>query len=289
MSALVVGWSQYKSTSYIPGTTFQKHILAEGDSWFHFGYTPAIGEARNLLDALKFNKSTVIANIARTGDTIKHIADLASNSDLKAALAYRKWDLILLSVGGNDLIDALTGDYSINGNKIEILNQSVSSTDFMDYVNTVNLAALLAHIEGYYKFVAAKRVTIGHGLNRETTIVAHSYDYITARKSPAKFFGMKLGPWAHRAFKDKKYNVPKSLWQEITDYIFKQLADRLHALQNSIPNLVVINTLDTLRRATPGSKGDSHDWANEIHPNAGGYTKLAKKKLSVPINALLDA
>lgn len=287
MSSLVIGWSQYKTTSYIPGTTFQKHVLAEGDSWFHFGYTPTFGQERNILDALQLKKSTVIANIARSGDTIKHISALESNPDLKESIGYRKWDLILLSAGGNDLIDALWGDYSIDGKKIEILNQSVNSTDFMEYVNTDSLEALLACIENYYKFVADLRVSLSNGLNTDTKIVVHCYDYITARNAPAKFFGLTLGPWAYRAFTDKRYKVPTALWQSISDYIFEQLADRLVDLQSSIPHLVVINTLDTLTRADPGTKGDSKDWANEIHPNAGGYVKLARKKLSGPINALL--
>lgn len=287
MSALVIGWDQYQSTSYIPGNTFQKHVLAEGDSWFHFGYTPTLGAARNLIDAISFKKSTVVANIARTGDTIKHIADLEANPHLQQALAYRQWDLILLSAGGNDLIDALTGDYRIHGQRIEILNRAVSSTDFMDYVNTASLDALLTHIAGYYQFVAEQRATLAHGLNQHTRIVAHCYDYITPRKAPARFFGLKLGPWAYSAFTAQKYQVPEALWQDITDHIFRKLADRLLALQTSIPDLLVINTLDTLQRAEPGSKGDSRDWANEIHPNAGGYTKLAKRKLSAPINTAL--
>lgn len=287
MSALVIGWDQYLSTSYIPGNTFQKHVLAEGDSWFHFGYTPALGAARNLIDAISFKKSTVVANIARTGDTIKHIADLEANLHLQQALAYRQWDLILLSAGGNDLIDALTGDYRIHGQRIEILNRSVSSTDFMAYVNSASLDALLTHIAGYYQFVAEQRATLAQGLNLQTKMVAHCYDYITPRKAPARFFGLKLGPWAYRAFTAQKYQVPEALWQDITDHIFRQLAERLLALQTSIPGLLVINTLDTLQRAEPGSKGDSRDWANEIHPNAGGYTRLAKKKLSAPINTAL--
>lgn len=288
MSALVIGWDQYQSTSYIPGNTFQKHVLAEGDSWFHFGYTPAIGQARNLLDAIRFKKSTVVANIARTGDTIKHIADLKSNPALQQALGYRKWDLILLSAGGNDLIDALTGDYRIAGQPIEILNRSVSSTDFMAYVNSGSLAQLLAHIADYYRYVSGLRATLGQGRNRTTPIVAHCYDYITARNAPARFFGLTLGPWAYRAFTDPKYQVPDTLWQDISDYVFRQLADSLLALQNSIPDLLVVDTLDTLQRARPGSKGDSRDWANEIHPNADGYAKLARRKLSLPINTLLD-
>ena len=42
-----------------------------------------------------------------------------------------------------------------------------------------------------------------------------------------------------------------------------------------LANVHVIDTLGTLVRAAPDSRGNSNDWLNEIHPNAGGYRKLA--------------
>jgi lysophospholipase L1-like esterase len=39
----------------------------------------------------------------------------------------------------------------------------------------------------------------------------------------------------------------------------------------------VVDTRGTLTRAELGHPGDSRDWQNEIHPNGGGYEKLAKK------------
>src|ERR1039457_3815405 len=120
MSARIVGWEEYKRLFQIPGTTFDWHILAEGDSWFHFGFTPAIGQPRNLLDPLEFNKSTVIASVALSGDTIQHISQPSANPSLLEAMGYRKWNLILVSAGGNDLIDALSGSYTIKGTTIEI-------------------------------------------------------------------------------------------------------------------------------------------------------------------------
>lgn len=287
MSATIFGWSQYQSLAHLPGTSYAKHVLAEGDSWFHFGYTPAIGQVRNLLDALVFEQPTVIANIACSGDTIKQIAELAANPDLDHALAYRKWDLILLSAGGNDLIDALTGNYRIDGRRIEILNRAVVSADFMDYINQANLAALLDHIEAYYRHVAQLRDTAANGLNRDTVIVAHCYDYITARKAPARFLGHTLGPWAWKAFRHQRYRIDAKLWRDITDTLFGALAERLGMLGQSIPGLIVVDTLDTLTRALPDSDGDSMDWANEIHPNAEGYKKLARLKLTAAIGPLL--
>ena len=77
-------------------------ILAEGDSWFTIGglFAP------NLLMSMRFHKDTLILNCASPGDTIVHMSALAHNYVYKEALRYNyAWDAILLSGGGNDLID----------------------------------------------------------------------------------------------------------------------------------------------------------------------------------------
>jgi lysophospholipase L1-like esterase len=48
----------------------------------------------------------------------------------------------------------------------------------------------------------------------------------------------------------------------------------------------VINTRNTLVRANPTEGGNSNDWINEIHPNLGGYRKIAAR-LSAAVNEVL--
>ncbi len=83
---------------------YRYRLLAEGDSWFTLGGLPT----SNLLFSLAFPASTLIVNCAMPGDTIRHVAEIAANRELQAALSSRfgfSWDAILLSGGGNDLID----------------------------------------------------------------------------------------------------------------------------------------------------------------------------------------
>jgi len=285
MSAKIVGWSDYLSLGHLPGQTYDWHILAEGDSWFHFGFTPIIGKPRNLLDPLEFKKSTVIANLALAGDTIQHISDPHSNPVLLEAVGYRKWHLILLSAGGNDLIDALTGNYQIDGNKIEIIKSGGKTGHFISYIDSVALEALLNHVEKYYIAVSELRNTLQSGITKDTKIVTHCYDYITPRNAPAKIVGKKFGPWAYKAL--KQHAVPPGQWGYITDYLFERLADRLLQLPSKINNMHVINTLSTLHAAELDTTGDSNDWMNEIHPNPDGYKKLGDKKVSPFIVTIL--
>lgn len=58
---------------------FAKRILCEGDSWLSIGGVPS----NNLLNPMRFAKSTFLVNLARPGDTIKHMSEISSNPTLK--------------------------------------------------------------------------------------------------------------------------------------------------------------------------------------------------------------
>jgi hypothetical protein len=49
----------------------------------------------------------------------------------------------------------------------------------------------------------------------------------------------------------------------------------------------VVTTQGTLTRAEMGVTLESNDWMNEIHPNYGGYRKLASK-IGRKVRKLLD-
>ncbi len=286
MSSDSHSWDVYVSSQRPPqAKIYDWHVLAEGDSWFNLGFNPLnhkfIGGSKNIIEALDFKKQTVIANLALSGDTIQAINDPTNNQKLLTALAYRKWHLILLSAGGNDLIDALTGKYLVNGKQIEVLRKSVKSAHFMDYINTPDLEILLNYIESYYTAFSNLRDSVEDNKNKNTMIIVHCYDYIVARNAPANLpLNKKVGPWAFAAFTDKAYKVPVNFWKLITDYLFNRLAERLRRLENKLPNFAVVNTLGTLHSADPNEKGNSNDWANEIHPNPGGYKKLCRDRIS---------
>jgi hypothetical protein len=80
-------------------------FLAEGDSWFTVGAVPS----SNLLYELSLNKPSLVLNLGYPGDTLANIAHLSANTELSRRLADPRWQSdwteILLSAGGNDLID----------------------------------------------------------------------------------------------------------------------------------------------------------------------------------------
>lgn len=245
-------------------------FLAEGDSWFTISGVPAY----NLLFELRFYKHTRIVNCGMPGDTIKHMAQICRNRDLREALATGgpRWDAIFLSGGGNDLIDA--ADEIIRD---KAKRDSASIRGPADYCDAQRLNALIAEVQGGYRKIAALRDSPGSPA-QGVPIVTHTYDYATPRNAPARFFVASVGPWLYRALTASE--VPEHDWVAVADHLIDQLATGILALQTGpapIANFRVVDTRNTLKRAQLGQLGVSNDWQNEIHPNGGGYEKLAKR------------
>lgn len=250
-------------------TFYDYLILAEGDSWFSIGGFPPC----NLLFPLRFEKHALIVNCGDPGDTIKNMSDIAHNANLKEALAWdgHKWDLILLSGGGNDLIDSAES---------LLLKKSERKDDpatLEDYYNMEAVQNFTDDVQASYRYIVDYRDgdnSKAHGV----PILVHTYDYPTARNAPVRIFGQGVqGPWLYHAFIEAE--VPEQHWVAITDDLMNRLAEAIIALskgENALPNFYVVETRNTLQRAAPCTQRNDHDWLNEIHPNSEGYTKLSK-------------
>lgn len=249
-------------------------ILAEGDSWFTLGALPAT----NLLNELRFPRSVIIVNAGYPGDTIRHMAEISDNLPLRRMLVERnfayEWDALLVSGGGNDLIDAAKS-------LIVARPPAASPSDEpQDYVDLDRLRTLIRDVQRGYRELAALRDASSVAANRDIPIIAHRYDYPTARNSPAAFLFVPVrGPWLYPALNQAGIQSAE-LRQAIVDYLLTALGDGIAALTSGphrIENFHVVNTRGLLNRASPSATGPSGDWENEIHPTALGYRKLARK------------
>ncbi len=256
------------------------HILAEGDSWNNFN------EARleeNLLQELLFDKPTAIANISLSGDNIAQIINPKVKglfngqrvAILNTALEYQKWDMILISAGGNDLIDSfsLKKGYEIfEGKSVRILKKPKNiPTKFEDFIDEENLKAVLEVIKSSYKIFIDKVRATKH--NKKTKIIGHTYDYFTLR----------IGTGRNKSIRQKameEFGVPVIYWKQITGYLNLKLAEALLDINKYDKNVFIANTLDTLVPADPDEPGNTRHWRNEIHPNNEGYRKIARDRIN---------
>lgn len=245
---------------------YARRFLGEGDSWFSYNAVP---HSANVLDQIHLPAPCVVFTLAQPGDTIRHMGRIASNPMLRRYLADRNfasnWDAILLSGGGNDLIDAVQGIIVAGAGTAP--GNWINETALADTLNTV--------AQGYEAIVAARDAPGSPSAGKP--IVVHTYDYPTPNNTPATFLGLPaVGPWFWKRFESLEVADPR-LRALITDYVLDRLAETLLGLAERFANFRVVDTRGTLARAAFGATGNSNDWLNEIHPNSAGYRKIADR------------
>ncbi|MBI4999133.1 MAG: hypothetical protein HZC22_19960 [Rhodocyclales bacterium] len=253
----LLGWNGY-----------QRHFLAEGDSWFTLAALPG----GNLLQELYLDRQAMIVNAAYPGDELSKIVEWRKNQEFvrlltKPGFSYQ-WDAILLSAGGNDLIAAA----STQGG---LLRKPVGDPTMLDsWINQVSLDKFLRYVKANMECIVELRDS-PDSPNKGIPIYAHTYDYPTARPAPARLGGGPAisGPWLYDTY--VRYGLPGALWVPMTETLIDALAETL--LGMNLANVHVIDTRGVMERAVAGTTGNSGDWLNEIHANQGGRRKLAHR------------
>jgi lysophospholipase L1-like esterase len=249
------------------------HILAEGDSWFAWSQLN-LAPSSNILQQLDFDAPSLVVNYAYSGDTIRRMADFFRNGGFFIEMRSQKYDVILLSGGGNDVIDAL---YDYRGDTPLLLHPAATSAtdDPRAYIDWARLHALSLYITANFRQIFRYR-RHGPAANADTPIVLHTYDYPTPRNAPASFMGMPAaGPWLLPAL--QKIGAPEELYIPVTKLLFDAVADTLLSLDDPANGVHVVDTRGTIQPAELNAPGKSGDWINEIHPTTEGYAHLAWK------------
>ena len=255
---------------------FARKYLAQGDSWFSIGHLPPWCTS-NLLQQMLLSRSAVAVNCARPGVELAHMTDRCTApaflSLLGGVMAWR-WDAILLSGGGNDLIDAANSDTRVDAQYRLLLNADEWSAQgaASRYLSAAGWGTFTEHMDEVLALLLAQR---DRSLNRGVPVVLHTYDYVCARNAPA---GPGLGPWLYKALHDS-YASPQADWAALANLLIDRLAAMWIVLGQKYAalNVHVVDTRGSLARAAPETTGVSGDWENEIHPTPHGYALLAQK------------
>lgn len=243
-------------------------LLAEGDSWFAWGYL-GFDVAPNILNRLNFGKKTATLNYAYSGHTIGDMAGMAISAGFMQEMSARKFHAILLSGGGNDLFDALKG-----GNILKAPDAGADPNDPASYIDVAELDALKNYVTLNYRQILSWRLK-PTSLNKTTPVLLHTYDVPMPRPAPALAYGQPAaGPWLHPAL--DAVNAPAALRFDIIEEIAMDMLDSIRAFHNPAGGIHVVDTCGgTLTPAAAATTGNDADWENEIHPNTAGYDKLA--------------
>ena len=263
-------------------------FLAQGDSWFYFGdFFP--WDTTNILDAIDLTDACVV-NCALSGRKLSSMVDWNSHPEFWEMLNGRselRWDALLISGGGNDLINMLdvlprqSGGSRVSQSNRLLLepserNPSLSGVD--KYISEPGWIYFSNRIKSeFLNLIHAKEL----GVNKEIPVFIHTYDYPTPRNVPAGPmvpYVTPFGSWMYPPLSSSAYSIPQDDWIELSKHLIDRLATTLEQVVNTNPgkNLILVNTRNKLTAAALNSVGKDGDWQNEIHPTEDGYIKLAK-------------
>lgn len=261
---------------------FRLRFLADGDSWFSTGYTFPID---NLLKHFAFGVDTVALSIATpgrnlVGDCVRQGLDGPFGRYTGAQFGSR-WDAILLSLSGHDLIGAESG----------LLQQEAGQSSASAYVDAGGFDRFLSTVhDGFAKLFAM--IDRPGSSCAGAPVFVHTYDYIVPRDSPLRVFpnGPALGAAWMKPDYDRK-GIRREMQPDIVKFLLQGLARCLDDIAAGPlgkfagrQRFYVVATQGTLVPADPADQYATVDWENEIHPSPAGYAKLA-----APYNAAVAA
>jgi len=152
------------------------------------------------------------------------MAEIAANRELGAALSQRfgwPWDAIVLSGGGNDLIDRL-------GDIIVPPADRRPPQGPEDYCGEAAVRQLLRDVTDGYRRIAQVRDAPDSPCP-VAPMITHTYAQLTPRFSRASFVFVPVkGPWLAPVL--RFYEVPVEHWNDIADYLIRRLGDAILGL-----------------------------------------------------------
>jgi len=225
-------------------------VLAEGDSWFDY---PLADDVIDHIGGVRFRYQAYC--LAEKGDRLDEIA---KSGEWFPKLQDVNPKYILFSGGGNDLIKTYLPD---------LLNDRSAVRGKAGIVRKARLnAALKALREMYVAMVVAT-----NAMRPKTPILGHGYDYIVPNGKGAGLGPFELvGPWVEPVMEGKGIDD-----MEERCYAMGVIMDGFNGMLEDVAghelkdkNYTYIDCRGTL---------SEDDWNDEIHPNTGGFEKIATR------------
>ncbi len=232
-----------------------------GDSWFQYPGKPI---DLNKQISRHFRR-TAFLNLSVAGrDSASWKRGLPS---VQRAIQEYRFQAILLSCGGNDIV----GDELAEFVKRADQPQACGTTEWGEIPAAVRDHVRLDrfHCALNYAIADFQEVIDCRNSTSPTSIVyLHTYDYVYPSGKPFTLGPITAGPWVKDAL-DQVGLTDAKTQRVVTTWLLDQFACRLRRYASVVPNIHVIDSRNTLRSAA--------EWADEIHPNATGFARIAKR------------
>jgi hypothetical protein len=244
----------------------KKRILFAGDSWF------SISDLANIPIQFEKQFDLSILCLADPGNTL---AELVSGTQFERWCSVigndktgQKWDAIVLSAGGNDVIGPDIGSVL----KPPAVAGSLNPQDYLD------AAALEKHFaEIRRRLLVLRQIRDESSINQATPIFIHSYAWVTPRNVAHKVLAWKVaGPWIYPNLVAQGIGdcaLQSALVGVLTDLFFAELQKIAQEPNSNFHAIDVRHVLPPVPHMTRDA--DNELWDDEIHPSSKGFEILA--------------
>lgn len=226
-------------------------ILAIGDSWFNLFVFNWKGIFRvDILDWLRKHKLNIVDTAFPSYTLRDEIENTFYKTPVELIAKFQKKLLVLLSIGGNDLIVETLGNvFEGNGSSTEI-NVINAKKYIKEFTRALNI---------YLDFV--KEDYISHG-GEDIKFMIHGYCYARwGVLTFGKWEGFQITPifkeiqLTNKKHADRLIKIFVNLWN-----------DELKELSKNRNDLIFVDLRGQLKQ---------EDWIEELHPTPKGFAKLA--------------
>lgn len=238
-------------------------MLAEGDSWFEYPFADDI--------VMHLSRRYKIYPLARAGDTL---AAVEGANDIDTALSEVTPDFVLLSAGGNDIVDRLS--QYVHRFSLARRRTGKAYVKWTEFGNDVDFLA--------QRLERVCRKLVDKGID----VIVSGYDYPNPRvpqTQGAQWIGPVLSTDCNI------HDIP--LWHWITQAMIDEYDRRLRvfaeafnaATQAAAPSattkgeFVFVSQIDAVYGGTydPRIGGPHASWTDEMHPTSAGFGRAADR------------
>jgi subtilisin family serine protease len=236
-------------------------LLAQGDSWFAYPKKlPPFGMPSNLVDWLKRDGNLGITSLASNGDEAAEMLVGAKKFEIIDALNEARYDGLLFSGGGNDIVGRYDFDFFLH-------DKRATGKTGVDLIRDDRFNRRLDVIERVYRDLID--LSGDYGRNPGLPIFCHTYDLAIPSPEGAQVWGFDMsGPWMW-PYLIARHIVDPAEQREIVHAMLRRFGAMLLRLAGEHPGRFIVVP-------TQGTLSPSH-WRDEIHATSEGFRLLAEK------------
>lgn len=237
-----------------------KRALCFGDSWFQYVPHPTDLNkqiARMFRGSLFLNEGVAGRDSAMWKAAVPRV---------EREIASYKFDAILLSNGGNDVVGEEMKEFVKTAGQM----QAPGSTNWGEIPREVFDHIRLETFEHALRYAILdikQIVDIANQLSRDSLIFVHTYDYVFPSGKSFKLGPFKSGPWIKPYLEAVGLTDPAGQ-RRLTSWLLDQFARELKAFVSlNAASVRLVDSRGTLTKAA--------QWENEIHPTRSGFEAIA--------------